>query len=275
MFAPTFNYTSGIPGLELAELISYSVQFVFAMLRVGSFILAAPFFAARYINLQVRIMMAVALTIPVITQVEMPPVDVLVSMKAVPMILSEIALGLAAGLVLSIIFGTAAVAGDRIAATAGLGFAAQIDPASGTSVPVISQLFSLFMLATFVSLDGHLLALRMMIESYNYIPPGGPLLTGPMLEAGKEAARDMFTYSVQLMMPVVSILLLVNVLIGVITRSAPQMNIFSFGFPMTLTMTVVLLFVGAPVLGKANEWVMGSALDLLDHMLQEMANGRR
>lgn len=275
MYAPAFNYTSGIPGLELAELISYSVQFMFAMLRIGAFIIAAPFFAARYIVLQVRIVMVVILTIPVITQVPMPPVDVLVSLKAVPMILSEITLGLAAGLVLSIIFGTASVAGDRIAATAGLGFAAQIDPASGTSVPVISQLFSLFMLATFVALDGHLVALRMMIESYTLIPPGGPLVTAPMLEAGKEAARDMFTFSVQLMMPVVSILLLVNVLIGVITRSAPQMNIFSFGFPMTLTMTVVLLFVGAPVLGKANEWVMGAALDLMDHMLQEMANGRR
>ena len=270
---PAFNYDSGIPGLELAELLSYAVQYAFGMLRIGAFILSAPFFAARYIMLPVRIMMSVILTLPVVNSVPMPTVDQLVTLTAVPMILTELTIGLAAGLVLSIIFGSASVAGDRIAATAGLGFAAQIDPASGTSVPVVSQLFSLFMLATFVAVDGHLIALNILIDSYTLLPPGGPMNAGPLLAAGKEAVSYMFNFSVQLMMPVVSVLLLVNVLIGVITRSAPQMNIFSFGFPMTLTMTVVLLFFGAPVLGKACEWVLGSSLELMEHMFREMANG--
>ncbi len=274
MLPPAFNYDSGIPGLELAEVISFTLQYMFAMLRIGAFIISAPFFAARYVVLPVRIMSTVILTLPVVDTIQMPPVEELVALTAVPMILTELTIGLAAGLVMAIIFGTASVAGDRIAATAGLGFAAQIDPASGTSVPVVSQIFSLFMLATFVAVDGHLIALRLLIDSYTLLPPGGPLVTGPMLEAGAEAASMMFSFSVQLMMPVVSVLLLVNVLIGVITRSAPQMNIFSFGFPMTLTMTVVLLFFSAPVLGKACEWVMGASLDLIEHMFREMANGR-
>lgn len=275
MWQQIITNDSGIPGLPLAEIIGLSLQFMFALLRIGAFVVSAPFFSARYVVLQVRIVAAVVLTIPVFSTVEMPPVEVLVQITAIPMIMVEIMIGLAAGLVMTIIFGAASVAGDRIASTAGLGFAAQIDPASGTSVPVVSQLFSLFMLATFVALDGHLEALRLIIESYTLIPPGAPLVSGPLIEAGRQAATEMFGFSVQLMMPIVTVLLLVNVLIGVITRSAPQMNIFSFGFPMTLTITVVLLFLSAPVLGKASEFVLGSALDTMNQMLQEMADGGR
>jgi flagellar biosynthetic protein FliR len=271
---PLANTVSGIPGLPLTEVVEVALQFMFAMLRVGAFIVAAPFFGARYIMLPIRVITGVFLGIVVYSNFDMPPVEQLVKLSAVGMVLTEIAIGLIPALLLTILFGAASVAGDRIASTAGLGFAAQIDPASGTNAPVVSQIFSLFLLGLFVATDGHLVAVELVIKTYETIPAGAGFQAGPALSAGQEAAAMMFQMSTQIMMPIVTILLLVNVLIGVITRSAPQMNIFSFGFPMTLTATVVLLFFNAPALAVAFEHLTDEALVLLRDTLREMANGR-
>ena len=267
------TYDSGVPGLELGQVLDFALMYLFAMLRIGAFVVAAPVFGARFIPLQVRIIMSVMLTIPVMAYAPMPPIEVLTSKRIVGMVLGEIALGASAGLILTIIFGASVVAGDRIATTAGLGFAAQVDPASGSTAPVISQLFSLGLLVLFLSVDGHLTVLRLILDSYIHIPPGSVFDFSAVAQAGIAAGGEMFAHAARLMMPVVSVLLLVNMGIGVMTRSAPQLNIFSFGFPLTLSVTMVLLYLGAPVLGLAMDKVIEAAIEALTQMMTGVANG--
>jgi len=273
MLEDLITYDSGVPGLELAKLIDLSVLFLFGMLRVGAFLMAAPIFGARFIPLQVRIVASVILTIPVIAYAEMPTIEALTSPAGVGMVIGELALGASAGLILMIFFAAAVVAGDRIATTAGLGFAAQVDPASGATAPVISQLFSLGLLVLFLSVDGHLTVLRLIFDSYIHIPPGTVFDFSGIAQAGIAAGGEMFAHAARLMMPVVSVLLLVNMGIGVMTRSAPQLNIFSFGFPLTLSVTMVLLYLGAPVLGLAMDKLIDAAIQALTLMMTGAANG--
>lgn len=254
---------AALPALALSEVTGVLLQGLFAMLRVGAFVISAPLFAARFIPLPVRIIIAVVLTIPVISTVPMPAPEVLASLSVVPMIAVELALGLAAGLVLQILFASATMAGDWIAATAGLSFAAQMDPSTGGQSPVIAQLLFLLILGLFLAEDGHLAAIRLIVDSYAVIPPGGAIATGALTGAGLTAAGMLFRTAAALMLPVVSILLLVNVVIGVITRSAPQMNLFSFGFPLMLTTAIGLLFLTVPSLGHAMAGLFPRALDLL------------
>ncbi|MDX1779695.1 MAG: flagellar biosynthetic protein FliR [Thalassovita sp.] len=267
------SYDSGVPGVEIGKAVEMSVLFLFAMLRIGGFVIAAPVFGARFVPLQVRIVMSVILTIPIVNYAELPAPGTLMQTQAVGLILGELAIGLTAGLLLMIFFSAAVMAGDRIAATAGLGFAAQIDPASGTQAPVVGQLFSLALMVFFVASDSHLVALRIILDSYVYIPPGSVFDTGILIQSGIAAAGEMFIFAVKLMMPVVSVLLMVNMAIGVITRSAPQLNIFSFGFPLTMTVTIVLLYLGAPILGMAMDKLIQASIDALMQMMTEAANG--
>ena len=267
------TYDAGIPSMALTEVLDFSLQYLFAMLRVGAFVIAAPVFGAKFVPLQVRIMMAVGLTIPVMSYAQLPSVEALTSPSAIGMILGEIVLGLSAGLLLTIFFSAAVVAGDRIATTAGLGFAAQVDPATGSTAPVISQLLSLGLMVLFVASDGHLVALRIMLDSYIYIPPGTAFDIELLMQAGIAAGGEMFLYGAKLMMPVVAVLLLVNMGIGVITRSAPQLNIFSFGFPLTLGVTMVLLYLGAPIMGMAMDKLLDASIDALMQLMTEVANG--
>lgn len=263
----------GVPGLELSAVIGLLLQFFFAMLRIGAFLMAAPLFGGRFVPLQIRIVSTVALTLPVMAFVDLPEPEALATLQAIPMMFTELAIGLSSGLILTILFGAAAVAGDRIATTAGLGFASQVDPGSGAQTPVVSQLFMLFLLAIFLAEDGHLAAIRIVLDSYANLPPGAPLHVMPMIGAGLEAAGGMFFVGMQLMLPAISVLLLVNVVVGVLTRSAPQLNIFSFGFPMTLMVGIGILFLTAPRLGDALSHLVMRALEALALMHGGLIDG--
>lgn len=264
---------TGLPGVELTQLTGLSLQFLFAMLRIGAFVLSAPLFAARFISLPVRIIISVCLTVPLMGQVPIPEPDALSSLSSVVIAFREMAIGLSAGMVLQILFAAAVMAGGRIANTAGLGLAAQVDPTSGSQSPVIGQFFMLFLLAIFVTEDGHLAAIRLILDSYRLIPIGTPIASAALLDAGLSAAPMMFANAAQLMMPVVSVLLLLNLVIGVITRSAPSLNLFAFGFPLTMTATLLLLFLTVTSLGPALSERVAQALQHLMQMLNGLPNG--
>jgi flagellar biosynthetic protein FliR len=267
--------STGVPGLELAELTDLGLQFLFAMLRIGAFVLSAPLFAARFVSLPVRIIISVCIALWIVQHVPMPDARDLASLQSVTWVLRELAIGLAAGLVLQIYFTAAVMAGDRIANTAGLGLAAQIDPSTGSQTPVIGQFFMLFLLAVFVAADGHLVAIRLVLQSYTLLPPGSSGSGLGFTDDGLAATGEMFTAAVRLMMPVVSVLLLLNIVIGVITRSSPQLNIFAFGFPLTMTVTLLLLFLTTVTLGDALLDHMAQALQHMGDMLGEGTDGRK
>lgn len=273
LFGEIGGSATTLPGMDLSALVGLLLQFLFGMLRIGAFLVAAPLFGGAFVPLPVRILAAVVLTLPVISRVDLPAPETLATLAAIPMIITELVIGLSAGLVLTVLFGAAAIAGDRIATTAGLGFASQVDPMAGGQTPVVSQIFGLFLLAVFLAEDGHLVALRILLDSYVTAPAGAPLALGVLAAAGLDAAGRMFLLGMQLMLPAVSVLLLVNVAVGVLTRSAPQLNIFSFGFPVTLMVAIVLLFIGAPSLGVALSDLGVAANDAIAAMLGALADG--
>lgn len=252
-----------IPGAELAGWAEAAARHLFAMLRVGAFLVAAPGFSARFVPLPVRIIAAAALALPVAATVEMPPAADLASLRAVPMVLTELAIGLCAGMVLTVIFGAAAMAGDQISNAAGLGFAAQFDPTAGSTSPVLAQLFALSLILVMFALDGHLAALRIVLDSYALHPPGAQPDLALLAAAGIGAGAAMFALAATIMLPVVTGLLLMNLAIGVITRSAPQMNVFSVGFPLGVAAVLVLLWLTAPAAMQGLAGINAEALDRL------------
>ena len=245
------------------------------MLRIGAFLLASPVFGGRFVPVPVRIVASVVISLPVALTLRLPPLDVLASLSAIPLIMGELAIGLSAGLVITIMFGAASLAGDRIATVAGLGFAAQFDPSAGGQTPVVSQFFGMTLLVVFLSLDGHVTALRILLESYQIAPPGTEIAPAALIHAGLTAGGKMFALGLQIMMPCVGALLLINITLGILTRSAPQLNIFSLGFPVTMTAAIVLLYITAPITGEAFAGVMKDALDQIGTMMAGLVDVRR
>lgn len=256
-----------LPAIGLAEISTLLAQHMVAMLRVGAFLIASPVFGGRLTPLPVRIMATAVLALPVLASAPLPSPETIGSVQFVPTVLAELCIGLVAGLVLTILFGAASIAGDRIASTAGLGFAAQFDPAGGGQTPVVATIFSLILMSVFIGSDGHLAAIRMILETYRTLPIGSSIEPSVLVIAGIEAGATMFAIGASVMLPVVSVLLLLNIVIGILTRSAPQLNVFSFGFPVTMSATMLLIFLFAPQLVGAFETIVGTGLGLVADMM--------
>lgn len=262
-----------LPGGDLTLILPALLRHGFLMLRIGAFVAASPVFQAKFLPVQVRVMAAAVLTLPVSATVTPPDPASLSTLTAVPMILTEIGLGLACGLALTVVFAAAAMAGERIATVAGLGFAGQFDPMAAAQNTLVGELLNLVLVVVFIGSGGFAEALRLMVDSYRLIPPGGALDLAGLAGAGRVVGHDMFALAARLMAPVVGALTLVNVAAGVLTRAAPQINIFSFGFPLTMGAMIVLLAVLAPDMQADMLGTIAAALSDLRALLAGAAHG--
>ena len=239
------------PGLSIQGLYDLILQFLVLSLRVGSFMIAAPFFGSRSVVVTIRIVATCAVTFSLLGRVPAPILSSMSNLEIVSVVFQEIVLGLSAGMVMAIMFSSVVLAGEKIASTSGLSFAMQVDPNSGGTTPVVSQIFTLFLTTVFLSVNGHLTALALVLQSYETLPIGVAANFPALFAAGGLAANEMFVSATVIMLPIAAVMSLINIAIGIITRSAPTLNLFSFGFPITLVSIFVILFLSVPHLAAA------------------------
>lgn len=158
----------------------------------------------------------------------------------------EFLLGLLMGFVMQMVFQIFVIGGQIIAMQAGLGFATMIDPASKASVPVISQFYLLMVSLMFLALNGHLAVFELFFTSFSMLPVGS--IPVDMGDIGRVLIFSgwMMKESLLVALPAILSLLVISMAFGVMTRVAPQLNIFSIGFPITLFMGIVILRVSLP-----------------------------
>src|SRR5690606_4364500 len=172
----------------------------------------------------------------------MPEVDAL-SLRMMLLIGEQVLIGAMLGFSLQLFFQVFSIAGQIIAMQMGLGFASMVDPASGVSVPVLGQFLVMLTTLLFLAMNGHLVVFEVIAESFITLPVGGGLLVGHYWEIAGKLGWVMGA-GLLLSLPVVTALLVINLAFGVMTRAAPQLNIFSIGFPMTLVLGLVIFWIG-------------------------------
>ena len=259
----------GLSGISLQSLPIYLLLLMIASLRIGSFLVASPFFGSRMVPLTVRIVFSIALGIGLVSQLKFPPLEFLVGPKLLPIIFQELFIGLTCGLVINILFSSVILAGEKIAATSGLAFAAQIDPTSGAQSAVISQIFQLFLLILFFSLNGHLIVFELFYKSYEMVPIGSFYNFEDVIQKAINSSNSIYQNAVIIVLPIVSILFFMNLGIGFITKSAPQLNLFSFGFPLTILGTFFALYFSVDAL----QYVFSGLIDEVIGTVKSILNG--
>lgn len=227
-------------------LIAQMHMYLWPFLRISAMMLAAPVFSAASVTVRVRIIMAVmiaALLAPMLPA--MPGTD---PFSALGLVLSlrEIAIGLVMGFVMQLVFGAVVVAGQAVSMSMGLGFAMSIDPQNGVSVPVVSQFYVILATLLFLVVDGHLLLIAAVAESFTVLPIGSAAPPGGMFMAVVALGGELFASALLLALPTMTAILMINVAFGVITRAAPQLNIFAVGFPVTIVAGFVFMLLALP-----------------------------
>jgi flagellar biosynthetic protein FliR len=220
-----------------------------AMIRPGAAFIAAPVFGAPQVPVQLRAVVALALGIPAFANTPfVMPVGGIVSIDGVFLIAGEALIGLALGFAVQIGFSTALLAGEVVSNAMGLGFAAMMDPATGATSPAVSQYLSLLAMFLFLATGGHLQLAAIIVESYQALPPGQGGLGGSSIQGLVLFGGELFSAGLAIALPVGFAIILVQLVMAMLARSAPQMNIFAVGLPATLMGGIILIAIASPVM---------------------------
>lgn len=237
---------------EFGNIEAQLLIWLFAMIRPGAAFIAAPIFSAAAVPVQLRLIIALAIGVPASTAAGFSlPVEGMVSVVGLMAIICEILAGLALGFAIQIGMAAALLAGEVISNTMGLGFAAMADPLGGQASPAIGQFLSLLGTFLFLSISGHLLLAQIIVESYHALPPGQSWLSQEIIGGLVRFGGLMFAAGLSIALPVAFAMILVQIIMAVIARSTPTLNLFAVGLPATLLAGVILLAIATPAMGES------------------------
>ena len=230
--------------MEFTEQIvnQYIANFILPFARVSALVMTMIGLSAKTIPGRVKLFLCVAITVAIMPAI--PPVnDVnLFSFYTAILLGQQMLIGIMLGFVTVMVVNTFTLAGQIIAMQSGLGFASLIDPASGMNVPAIGQFFLILSSLLFWAMDGHLAYLQFVVASFDTLPIPTEHLSSIKYREVAEWGGWMFATALSLALAPVTAMLLVNFAFGVMTRAAPQLNIFAIGFPITMMAGLLIMW---------------------------------
>ncbi len=228
------------------QLNAWLVAFMWPLMRVSAMLTSAPVFNSRQTPMRLRIGIAVLVTWLLMPVIPQPPVVDLFGPEAFLIALQQILIGVMMGFMVQMAFMALVFGAQTLAYSMGLGFASMMDPQNGVQVPVVAQLYILTSTLLFLALDGHLFLLETMAQSFSTFPVAVSGLEHGALGQVVGWGSRMFAGGLLIALPAVAVLLLANLGMGIITRAAPQLNIFAVGFPITILIGFLMLWITLP-----------------------------
>jgi flagellar biosynthetic protein FliR len=246
-----------------ADIDVWLAAFLYPFLRILALMSSAPLFSHASVPVMVRVGLAFAITLVVATTLPAAPFVSPFSAAGMVLVVQQVIVGVAIGLAMQLVFAAVTLAGDMIGLQMGLSFASFVDPQNAEQAPIVGGFLSLVLMLVFLAINGHLALVAAMVDSFTVMPvgpSGWKALDAMRLVA---AGRDLFATGVAISLPVVGALLLVNLTLGVLTRTAPQLNLFAVGFPVTLAVGLVMLFLAMPFALPALQQALERGIALL------------
>jgi flagellar biosynthetic protein FliR len=209
--------------------------------------MSAPLFGSKPVPARIRLGLTLAITMVVVPLLNpaVPEVDAL-SPAGILIVIQQVLIGVMMGFAFQLVISAVITGGQIIALQMGLGFAMMVDPQNGAQAPVLSQLYVLMVLLAFLGLDGHLVMIEILTDSFRYMPIAEQGLVPDNLWQLVSWGSIIFSGAVGLALPAIASLLIVNMAFGVMTRAAPQLNIFAIGFPITMMFGFVIILLTLP-----------------------------
>lgn len=251
-------------GLDLAQLPTWLGSLFWALARVSGVCLVAPVFSATVISARIRVGLVVVLTL-VLAPLASAMIDPL-SAEGVAAMAGQLLIGVAIGFVLKLVFEAVSLGGTLIAQSMSLGFAEVVNPQAGGSSPVLSQFYLVLVTLLFLVMDGHLRLIALLADSFHTLPPGVTAINANGLHAVASFGAELFAGAVRVALPAVTSLLVVNIGFAAISRAAPSMNLFAVGFPITVSLGFIALWLSLRSLPGAFEALQGDAWSLMRNL---------
>jgi flagellar biosynthetic protein FliR len=254
-----------------AQLTAWIAAFVFPLARILALISSSPILGNKQIPIRIKVGLAMLITVIVAPTINVPNDIEPASSLGLFVLVQQILVGLAMGFTMRLIFTAVEMAGDLAGMQMGLGFASFYDPVNASYTPVVAQFLGILSSLAFLSINGHLYMLSALADSFQAFPISTTLPSAAAFRTMAEWGTVIFTHSLQLSMPLIGALMITNLALGILTRSAPQLNIFAIGFPITLTVGFATLALTLPYLTPLFEHAMNEGVDTMHRIALQMS----
>lgn len=254
-----------ITGAEVTALVG---SYMWPMFRIGGLVMTAPLFGSRPVPARIRLGLTLAISLVVVPLLDpaVPKIDAL-SPAGVLTVIQQVLIGVMMGFAFQLVVSAVITGGQIIALQMGLGFSLMVDPQNGAQAPVLSQLYVLMVLLIFLGLDGHLVMIEILTDSFHYMPVSEQGLVPDNLWQLVSWGSMIFSGAVGIALPAIASLLIVNMSFGVMTRAAPQLNIFAIGFPITMMLGFAVVLLTLPSVAPNSNGMFNRIYHLVQVML--------
>lgn len=254
-----------------AQLYSWMAAFLWPMFRLMGLIATAPLFSESTIPRRAKILLGGALAMIISPTLGNIPTVTVYSYEGLLVILNEVGIGVAMGFTMRLVFASVQMAGEVIGLQMGLSFASFYDRASGGQTMVLSRFLNITAMLMFLALDGHLMMLAVLVESFGTVPIAATPLSGHGWGAVARAGSMVFASGTLLSLPMIAALLTLNLAMGILNRASPQLSIFAVGFPVTLLGGMLVMMLVMPQMGVYMQHLVESGLTAIGTVLDQLA----
>ncbi|MET4678158.1 MULTISPECIES: flagellar biosynthetic protein FliR [unclassified Luteibacter] len=237
--------------IDLSQLEGWVGGALWALARISGLMLLAPVLGSNMIPMRIRIGLTILLTV---TLAPLAPLDIRpLSAAGVAVLAQQVLIGAALGFILKLVFEAVAFGGQFVSQAMSLGFAETVNPGVGGTTPVISQFYTMLVTLLFLVMNGHLQLISLLADSFRTLPVGTQGIGAEGLWGVLTFATHLFAGAVRVALPALTAVLVVNLGFGAISRSAPSMNLFAVGFPITICLGVLAVWLSLRALPGAFE----------------------
>jgi flagellar biosynthesis protein FliR len=247
--------------VSAAQLYLLLNSFFWPFVRLLALFSTAPIIYDPSVPARVKIALAAACALLIAPTLAMPAsTETPFSGEGLILLLQQILIGAGMGIGMRLIFAAVELAGDAIGLQMGLSFATFMDPQNADDAPIVGSFLGIIASLILLSINGHLLIIAALIDSFNTIPISAHMDVAPTLMRLVALGGEIFRIGLHLSLPVLSTMLVLNLALGVLSRTAPQLNVFAIGFPVTLLLGMLLLGLSLPYMGAAMERLLQQSI---------------
>jgi flagellar biosynthetic protein FliR len=230
--------------MEFTESVvnQYLADFILPFTRIAALVMTMIGFGARTIPTRIKLFLCVAVTMAIMPTIPPTNIEQLLSFDTFLVVGQQTLIGITLGFITIMVVNTFTLAGQIIAMQSGLGFASLVDPASGMNVPAVGQFFLILSTLLFWVMDGHLAYLQFIAASFETMPIGNEQFSSVKYKEVVLWGSWMFATALSLALAPLTAMLLINFSFGIMTRAAPQLNIFAIGFPITMMAGLLIMW---------------------------------
>jgi flagellar biosynthetic protein FliR len=232
-------------------MIEKLLGFVMVLTRISAFFIVLPVFGWRSIPVRIKVAITVLLAVFFSAIIPMPVnAGKISSIEAILLLVNEAMYGLALGLIVACVFAAVKFSGRIIERQMGLAMAQILDPFTGERSQPLGSLLEMIFILIFLSANGHHLFLMIISRSYDSFPAGS-MPTIPVLAKGViSAGSTMLLHGLKLAAPTLAAFIMLMVILAVLARMVPEMNILFISLPLRVGMGLLMVAIFVPFIGS-------------------------